>query len=970
MTPERIGRYRILRRVGAGGMGVVYEAEDQDGARLALKVLMPHAAEEEEGLLRFKREFRALRRLRHPNVVRVLDAGIDDDVPFIAMEFVVGKDVRRHLRVLPEGPVRERELKRCLREILGALAHVHARRIVHRDLKPENIMVCEDGRVKLMDFGVAQARTEGHDGGLLGTFAYMSPEQIKGLELDGRADLYAVGILVYELMVGSYPFPVEPAAAALHHHANTVPDSILSHVPSADPRLADLAARLLAKDPLERLQTAEMAMSFLGEAPGLTTQSSGPGLLFLPRYAGRDAVHDELIAWARDVERGYGRVASVEGPTGIGKTRVVHELVGALGTNGPLVVRTQCAPERSEAYGVLESVLEALVVHANKQPGVKARRMLGDDAGLLARIFPRLRSKLPPSGWSSPRSPDEQHRLRKAIIGLLGRASLACGLVLVIEDIHWADTETLALLQDCGRTLFAPRPGGRSGETVAPMLLLLTRRALPDGHDAAELLVGRLEARGQLERRTLGPLDLGSVRSMVATMTGEPRPTDECVEDLHRASRGRPILVVETLDAWLQVGLLARRRQGWLYKDAPLGEGGTAGPLPRSRTRRARPLRGDEAALARLDGVDPSSRELLERMALLGRQIPAPLALAVSGLEEGAFLDDIDVAVRERLLVEELHGREVSYRFNHEGLREAVGRQIPVLRRQELHAELGLRLERYYGHARGRVVQVLARHFEAGTRPDRAGRYLMMSAIEAERRGDSEGARTLARRAEGVLGAAAETSAAATTRWIRARCFSADRALAHGAAEAALRWVEGVEAAGTRAPEVWSAALGLRRGRALVALERREDALRALESVEAVMLPPSTALELRALRAELEVGVGDVSAARVELASIVEAADKAAASTQSLTSAAMTAARIDDSTAASLLELALLHARHDEDHRATVALLGRIGARELVLGAWSAARAAFAEARDLARARGWEEDAERWTRQLEALESR
>ncbi|MEM7678065.1 MAG: serine/threonine-protein kinase, partial [Myxococcota bacterium] len=134
---RHLGRYKLLRRVGSGGMGAVYEARDtRDDVRLALKVLLPHAAEEEDGLIRFKREFRALARLHHPNIVRVFDAGLEDNTAFIAMEFLDGVDVRTHLNNQPAGE-RMAETRRCLRELFGALAYVHARRIVHRDLKPE-----------------------------------------------------------------------------------------------------------------------------------------------------------------------------------------------------------------------------------------------------------------------------------------------------------------------------------------------------------------------------------------------------------------------------------------------------------------------------------------------------------------------------------------------------------------------------------------------------------------------------------------------------------------------------------------------------------------------------------------------------------------------------------------------------------------------------------------------------------------
>src|SRR5688500_14961568 len=356
-----MGRYRLRTRVGAGGMGVVYEAIDtRDDRRCALKVLLPHAAEEAEGLLRFKREFRALARLRHPNIVRVYDAGLENDVPFIAMEFLEGRDVRRHLRAHPEGPTRDRETRRCLRQIFGALAHIHVRRIVHRDLKPENILVTADGRVKLMDFGVARLlRMPTSSSGLLGTFAYMAPEQVTSGEIDGRSDLYAIGVLMYEILTGDYPFPVEPPAAALHHHVNTQPESILQRNSKADQQLASLAHKLLQKDPLDRLQTAEEAFAYLTDdeaTGGAHLEQSMPGQLFTPRFVGRRTELEFLDRVIKDAESGRGRVVLIEGPSGMGKSRLLFELRSRFKRRTHVLVG-QCASDRAQAYAPVQTVL-------------------------------------------------------------------------------------------------------------------------------------------------------------------------------------------------------------------------------------------------------------------------------------------------------------------------------------------------------------------------------------------------------------------------------------------------------------------------------------------------------------------------------------------------------------------------------------------------------------------------------------
>jgi tetratricopeptide (TPR) repeat protein len=646
--PTTIGRYRLLRRIGAGGMGVVYEAEDsRDDSKVALKVLLPHAAEEADGIHRFKREFRALARLRHPNVVRVFDAGIDDDTPFIAMELVAGKDVRTYLRGFPEGPVRDRELVRILRQLFGALAHIHVRRIVHRDLKPENILVSADGRVKLMDFGVARVvRAPTSSSGLLGTFAYMSPEQVTTGEADARSDLYAIGVLVFELLTGKYPFPVEPPAAALHHHVNTPPELVRHINPKADPQLSALAHKLLQKDPMDRPQSAEAAMALLADqdAPVVERADGSKEIaaaLFVPRFVARADEVDALEGLASDAAGGRGRVLLVEGPGGVGKTRLVEELRQRAKRRAHVLVG-QSAPEGMQAYGAFQGILDGIATIAARATPDVAQRVVGRDVALVSLVSPRLAALGGPVSTTMLDAAERKLRLHKAMVGVIGRLALTKPVILVLEDIHWADSLTLELIWDAARTLLAARPGGMPGETVCPMALVLTRRQGGDGPDPSDALIRRLTPRVALSRRALTPLSGPDVAEMLRTMTGVGRARAEVVEALLEESQGLPLMVQEVISAWVTEGVLERRQGHWRYRGRVLDVSEVEGarrPAPSPVPSPAPVARADEPPRRSAPSPVPDQARRGDEAARgpdEGRRAPPPAAPSTDRRDEAA----------------------------------------------------------------------------------------------------------------------------------------------------------------------------------------------------------------------------------------------------------------------------------------------------------------------------------------------
>jgi len=257
MTDRKFGPFQVERQLGIGGMGVVYLATytgDGRGKKVALKVLSPGLSSDTKLLKRFHREIEILKRLTHPNIVKCYGGGVSQGQPFYAMEFINGgtiQDVLKKRRTLTVEQAIE-----VGRQLCAALEHAHNAGIVHRDLKPANLFVSRNGRLKLGDFGIArdtEATALTAAGKTVGTYAYMSPEQIHGgAPISRKTDLYATGCVLYEVLTGETPFVGDNPAEMLMQHLNDDPHNVRDRIPDCPIWLDELIERLLAKDPEER----------------------------------------------------------------------------------------------------------------------------------------------------------------------------------------------------------------------------------------------------------------------------------------------------------------------------------------------------------------------------------------------------------------------------------------------------------------------------------------------------------------------------------------------------------------------------------------------------------------------------------------------------------------------------------------------------------------------------------------------
>ncbi len=313
------GRYKVLAKLGAGGMADVYCAEDQQlGRKVALKLLHHRFAEDAEFVERFRREASSAARLQHPNVVGVYDRGEWDGTSYIAMEYLAGRSLKDVIRQeAPLDPIRAIDITV---QVLKAARFAHRHGIVHRDLKPHNVMVDDEDRVKVTDFGIARAGASDmtETGSIMGTAQYLSPEQAQGHAVDQSSDLYAVGVILFELLTGHVPFDADSAVTIALKHVSEAPPAPSMFDPSVPPALEAIVLWALEKDPAQRPADADAFILALEDARDAVMAEEAPGqrtAIFAPAAIPPDPYgpSDEALA-AAALGAAAGAAAAAETP--------------------------------------------------------------------------------------------------------------------------------------------------------------------------------------------------------------------------------------------------------------------------------------------------------------------------------------------------------------------------------------------------------------------------------------------------------------------------------------------------------------------------------------------------------------------------------------------------------------------------------------------------------------------------------
>jgi tetratricopeptide (TPR) repeat protein len=729
-VPGSIGRYRVIRKLGEGGMGLVFEAEDDVlGRRVAVKRLK---SGDEVSRRRFWREARAAARLSHPNVCQLYEVGEDSQGLFLAMELLVGEPLSQRLE---RGALTSGEAVALGAGMLAALSALHASGIVHRDLKPSNVYLTPLGP-RLLDFGLARAlpgelakalavdssdRT--NPDFMVGSPRYMAPEQILGQEVDARTDVFAAGAVLYEAFAGRPAFAgrtlVEVLTATLH---------------DAPPPLEGAAApfdavvrRALSKAPVDRFSSAEEMADALREAASPPAREARPapvpaeGADRRDVFAGRAAELVRLQARLSGALAGTGSVVFITGERGTGKSALVTAFLEQVrACSEPVTVaRGRCM----ERQGPGETFLPFLDAFG---------RLLSTPARDIAVDL--IRTWAPTVGIQMPAAlvPDPDGSLHRQTAGatrerlvreagdFVEAATRLYPVLLVLEDMQWADAASIDLLCHLGRRIPRQR-----------LLLVVTYR--PSDAEALNPALRRgaldLRAAGHGDELPLGPLAVADVAAWLEARFSPNDFPSALAEALYARAEGLPLLVRALVELLAARGDIRRSETRWSL----------ARPLAELDLEPSKDVK--DLVRAQLDGLPAADRSLLEAAAVVGKEFSSPVAAALAGGDALEAEERLLRLARVHRVLESLGDEELPdgtlgtrYRFAHGLFQRVLYEDLVAPRRARLHRQTAELLTRHWGEDAPMLAARVAEHFELGRDLASAARFRTRAGDNASRR--------------------------------------------------------------------------------------------------------------------------------------------------------------------------------------------------------------------------------------------
>jgi len=455
---KQLGDYRLLRMLGRGGMGIVYEAEPMEGGcRVALKTLQVGST---AALRKLKSEFRIVADLAHPNLVRLGELNTTDREPFFTMEILQGKPFDEHVRssfesasAMPHVPYNEGRLRNSLRQLADGLVALHEEGLIHRDIKPSNVMITNEGRVVILDMGITVemdgAKFRNSQNEMAGTPYFMSPEQTRGETITPACDWYCVGVMLFEALTGERAFHSRQLDALLKEKsegADLCPRDVLSAVPED---LNNLCRDLLRPLPEDRPSGEEILSRLHGQAPSAFESS-----IWIGRENELRMLND---SWQR-IRDGFSTVVLVSGPSGLGKTALVDYFLSSLRRQESVVVlRGRCYENEAVAYRGFDSVVDSLANYLGRLPKSEVERVLPLDIDMLCQLFPVI-GEVPAvanhRSRSAVRYGDPRERRQKGIAALrelICRLARFVPVIIFIDDLQQGDEDTAAIFRELFR---------------------------------------------------------------------------------------------------------------------------------------------------------------------------------------------------------------------------------------------------------------------------------------------------------------------------------------------------------------------------------------------------------------------------------------------------------------------------------------------------------------------------------------
>jgi tetratricopeptide (TPR) repeat protein len=683
-------RFDVRECLGSGGFGTVYAAFDRVlSSMVAVKVL---ARANPEAVLAFKREFRELQDVQHPNLVQLRELLYEDGQWLLIMELVRGADFLDEVRKHPDRGrlVNEARLREALLQLTHGLHAIHGSGRIHRDVKASNIKVTPEGRTVLLDFGLV-TRANATISNAAGTIAYMAPEQATGEPLSAAADFYGLGIVLYQALTGVLPFGGAQLDILLAKHKGE-PKSVRETYPELSADWDALLRALLDPKPERRPNAKQLIECFSSGAlvaPLKAPASTQSFTLGSADLVGRQHELATLRGAIDRTQQGHLAYVGIFGDSGIGKTRLVESLIdqGRVTSERMLVLRARCYENETVAFKALDSIVDAVVHELRHMSDLACRAILPRRAFLLPLVFPAMgRVRAIAEMRRSARESLDRITLRslvfEALRELLGRLAEHAGVLVVIDDIQWADGESMELLSQLFRQPHAPalcliticRPLEQCGPEVTAGLASL---ALADD-EAVTIRLVRLTERESID------LALSLMQDK----------NEAWAKKIALEADGQPLFIE----------LLVRHTE-------TVGEAKTL----------------DEALLAYVDSLSRAARSLLELSCMAGTPIPRSCLLEACDVDGDTFSSEL-MRLRLGRLVRTHRSREVdTVEPFHDRIRKIVLSHLPAETLQKGHRRIALVLDALQVVDRERVAQ----HWFSAGMPDRAAKAALAAADQA-----------------------------------------------------------------------------------------------------------------------------------------------------------------------------------------------------------------------------------------------
>lgn len=680
-----LDRYQIQTELGQGGMGVVYRARDQLLKRdVAIKILNESGLGS-EGRAKLLHEAQSAASLNHPNIISIYDAGEVDQTAFIIMELIDGSSL---YQLKPDNLD---DILDITRQVCLALEHAHAHDVIHRDLKPENIIVSKIGVAKLTDFGLARsvASRVSIEGAIIGTVFYLPPEQALGEPVDGRTDLYALGVILYELLTGRLPFQADDPLSVIsqHLHAPVVPPS--AYNPKLPYMLDDLIVQMLSKRKSERPESAGEVRQVIEwliheEEPAAAGEIQPPiGQLAHGRIIGRENEFAEAKTLWREIEtRNYDRnVLLISGEAGVGKTPLVREIIALAQLSGARTLTSECYSGDTAPYDPIAQIVRQAIPMLLDKSVIQTTQGGEQQTGLsllpdfvvssLLNIAPDLYVQYPAISPNPPLDPSrEQQRLFESIYTMCSALVVRSSLLIVLEDIQWADNGTLSMLRYLAR---------RSCVTHLPILFVLTYRdeELDQALSLSEFLL-------HINReRLVFPIELSRLNRQQTEKYLESMFQDEIdphfLDAIYQETKGNVFFLEEVCRALIEEGSLYRENGRWHW--------------PEDMSEIEIPQNVRLTVQSRLGRLPEDTQDVLRMAAMIGREFNYHILRSACDMDEDKIIESLELGMRAQLIEEVPRTGGETFVFTH-GLTMIILREgISGLRRRRMHSQIANAIE-------------------------------------------------------------------------------------------------------------------------------------------------------------------------------------------------------------------------------------------------------------------------------------